>query len=862
MPLEQLNLTQNDLSEIKIEEVKNLLSKINDNSYLNDFNLDWDNTRLSDTERKILERLQEIENKKGFIETLISELEGESYFSKILRKSWWSAVENAIDIWSFTFKRGINIVNMVRNEKHILNDLEKYYWEIQNDYIRKYIEEEIAALKWGKKKDSWTTLLDTLVKQVEYNHESRSNSLLKRWHNLEQDSIIKNILWNEKKYNNLFIQWYSNKISNYLIKINDFEEYLSLDMTVIDTWDDWWNHNNNVVNSKAIWNYIEYILEKNWWDIYKTINNLKNIIWEQKITSLWSIWKNNENTIAQWILNKNPNGKLLIETVKNPNKVLNIEEWNNKLVYSIIEVWWNDFINELKTIIEENKDNNELKNKIERFLEIINSDDCPSSVKTKANIIIEMIEEWEVITEKWINNRVVELSSEWKWKVEGNIIQNLWLYASWWMSRMPSNESNFINTSSQIFSSTNQNSIDISRITWDFERDKEINLIEVINNLWNDDEEKIKNILEFIDNTDRISCWPIFWNQWIENIDLDTFYKELSNKLIDINNDKIKTKILDIVKIKWLSEEENQLIVDEVIKKIKWVDCNTELIKIISDTFKKYWIDYDFWDKKWLTDFIDIQINIEETIIKSETFWQQESDDEYLERIEEINRRRENNEVLRNANEEEFNELITNLRNWVDSKKAMNELNRKVKEREKIENIKNNTITINSNYTIENKNLLFKNNSWNSVSVTLSQNEQKLVKSNPEIIENIINFYNVLDRVWLSKLWDLKDSIFSSISNVEWIWFNIDWDYLNENEIKIFLNYILKSVWENQINNFLTLNDFIAQIEIKNNTQFSWNEAQIDMINWDTYLEDLFIKNFAPRNSAIFNSNLFENSLK
>jgi hypothetical protein len=855
MPLEQLNLSQNDISEIKIEEVQKLLSKINDNSYLSDFDLDGNKKDLSKAEQSILERLQEIENKTEFIENLLRELRNINISNTLI----WS-IEDISNRGILSL--GIDFFNKkIRSKEWILQDLNNSKNNFSNELINNYINQEITRIEtWLKEPNDWTMLL---LSYIENNNKWLTSWLwiTRNIHNTTQEDYIKNILWNQKWYNNSFIQWYSNEISNFLIKINDFEDYLSSEKTVIDTQNDWWIHNSNVVNSKAIWNYMEYLLDKNSWDIPKTINNLKNVIGEQKITSLWYIWKRNNNTIAQSILNKNPNGKLLVDSIKEPNKILEIEESDNDLVYSIIEVWWNDFIKDLKAIIEENKDSDDYRDKIKKFLEAINSDECPASVKTKANIIIQMYEWWEEITNQTINSRYNDISFEWKWKVENEIIQSLWLYASWWMSVVENNISPILNISNQVFSNTTSHTQRLSIINEDFAREEKINLINVVNNLWSNDEDKIKKILKFIDETDRNSCWPIFWGMGIESVNLYILYKRLSNKLIEINNEKIKTKLSDIVKQKWLSEQENELIVNEIFEKIKWVDCNTELIKIISDTFKKYWIEYDFDDKKWLTDFIDIQINIEEVRIKSETFWQQISNNEYLERIEEINRRRENNEVLKRSNDEEFNELITNLKNWVDSKKAMNDLNKRVNEREKIENKINWNQNINSNYIIENKNLSFTNNKWNSVNIALNQTEQKLVKSNPEIIENIINFYNVLDRIWLSKLWNIKDSIFNSISNVEWIWFNIDWDYLNENEIKIFLNSILKSVGESQINNFLTLNDFLAQIEIKNNTQITWNEAQVNMY-WDTYIEAKFIENFSPRNSAIFNSNLFENSLK
>jgi hypothetical protein len=132
-------------------------------------------------------------------------------------------------------------------------------------------------------------------------------------------------------------------------------------------------------------------------------------------------------------------------------------------------------------------------------------------------------------------------------------------------------------------------------------------------------------------------------------------------------------------------------------------------------------------------------------------------------------------------------------------------------------------------------------------------------------LENIVNFYETLDKLWLSKLWTIKEQIFKSIENVIWIGFKIDWDYLNENEVKIFLNAILKSIWEKEISPIFTLNSFLTQIESINKTQIGWwTEAIVNTIYWETYLENKFFEKFVWRNNTIvwFKQSEFENSIK
>lgn len=176
----------------------------------------------------------------------------------------------------------------------------------------------------------------------------------------------------------------------------------------------------------------------------------------------------------------------------------------------------------------------------------------------------------------------------------------------------------------------------------------------------------------------------------------------------------------------------------------------------------------------------------------------------------------------------------------------------------KTENASNQVIdTWNAQYNPENWNVQI----WKKT-LNLSTEEQKLVENNPDTLKNIVDFYSTLNKVWLAKLWPIKEQIFNVISSIKWVWFKIDKNYLSENETKIFLNAILKSTWEETINPILGINDFIAKIERKNNTQFSWAEAQVNK-SWDTKIEQKFISSFAPRwNLLWFNSPAFEEKIR
>lgn len=135
----------------------------------------------------------------------------------------------------------------------------------------------------------------------------------------------------------------------------------------------------------------------------------------------------------------------------------------------------------------------------------------------------------------------------------------------------------------------------------------------------------------------------------------------------------------------------------------------------------------------------------------------------------------------------------------------------------------------------------------NGNEIKLSQNEINLIKQNEEVAESIINLYQSLEKVWLSKLWNIRESIFRWIENTLWVQFKRnDWDYLSEREIKIFFNSILTSVWEKSIKKELSLDSFLHKIELINGRQITWNEKQVNAY-WDSKIEALFIEKFVPR---------------
>ena len=147
--------------------------------------------------------------------------------------------------------------------------------------------------------------------------------------------------------------------------------------------------------------------------------------------------------------------------------------------------------------------------------------------------------------------------------------------------------------------------------------------------------------------------------------------------------------------------------------------------------------------------------------------------------------------------------------------------------------------------------------------IKLSQQEKNMMKSNPEIAKNIVNLYDSLDKVWLSKLWNLRENIFKSVENTFGLQFDRkDWDFLDEREIKIFFNAILSSIWEKPMKPDLKLNIFLNEIEKINWREITWKERQINSY-WETRLESVFINKFMQKWDAFgFKQEAFERALK
>ena len=377
------------------------------------------------------------------------------------------------------------------------------------------------------------------------------------------------------------------------------------------------------------------------------------------------------------------------------------------------------------------------------------------------------------------------------------------------------------------------------------------------------------------------------YNFILENIEISG--KELSEENIEKSNNKINN-ILEKNPNDKKSIEKLYL-----LRKWKFNDKAYTLIyniwlENIVNTLEKQWENYIdikwiLWKKWYIYSENEIQI-----ITLNKLLWKNKISSELKNELiniiknVEIQKKSEETKIFTNDwvyktakewNDKQLNFLINKYKKEYKENYII-ELNRDINKYEK-EYWKLNIKEIN-NINLEQKNNIIKNQNysflhetwvvtisenWKTEKITLTPAERLLVNQNPETLENIVDFYKTLDRIWLSKFWTIKEELFQTIWNKKWVWFKIDSDYLNENEIKIFLNSVLKSIWEDEISPVFKLDSFLSIIERKNNTQIWWKEAIVNNNLSETKLENKFFNKFVNRNSWIiwFNFSKFEQSI-
>ncbi len=149
------------------------------------------------------------------------------------------------------------------------------------------------------------------------------------------------------------------------------------------------------------------------------------------------------------------------------------------------------------------------------------------------------------------------------------------------------------------------------------------------------------------------------------------------------------------------------------------------------------------------------------------------------------------------------------------------------------------------------------NTSYNKIKV--NHQEFLIISSSKEALKNLVKFRETLDELNLSWLWRYREQIFKWIANKYVINFNLKDNYLWENEMKIFLLAILKSVWiePKSKTNFTVLKQWIME---KNNSWIFNNQKEINRY-FESMLDKEFISRFDSNRNGSFNFQAFSDSL-
>jgi hypothetical protein len=150
------------------------------------------------------------------------------------------------------------------------------------------------------------------------------------------------------------------------------------------------------------------------------------------------------------------------------------------------------------------------------------------------------------------------------------------------------------------------------------------------------------------------------------------------------------------------------------------------------------------------------------------------------------------------------------------------------------------------------------------VDFELDEYEKKIVENDKsgKALENMKKFVEIIYDIWLENLLSRRKQIFQGISNIEWMeLFRLEDDYLNEDEMKIFLNAILKSTWSEGIDKTIPINGFLEKFKTLNNQSATWKVERTNSIYWYSKIEQEFIWKFLEDNWEIKQTE-FENSIR
>lgn len=344
------------------------------------------------------------------------------------------------------------------------------------------------------------------------------------------------------------------------------------------------------------------------------------------------------------------------------------------------------------------------------------------------------------------------------------------------------------------------------RILWSFN--------DFITYLKNPNANEINELIDYLKDNDKLARTLLRHDLLDKFANIDN-KEEIVDKLLDNLLDAIKNKNIWIA-LSILDKTLNDNNVNISNLELTWTIEKANNIVSIDEKITFFKAQQN-WDKEWM-------VVAESNLIKYESY----------------------SIFLKNITEEQVTEVITRTNAWEsfgdivkDIKKVNNKLNDKLISYE------------NSLYTLEEKDYKY---SWDWDSflikipgleeVTITGTEKNLTIWNPEATKDLINFYTTLKKVWLSNLWQYREQISNAIWSISGSNLNYS-DLLWENELKIFLNSILLSVWKKEIDKNKNIEEFTNLFKSENDFQVVWEWFKNDSIKkWSSNIEEIFFKKY------------------
>lgn len=661
-----------------------------------------------------------------------------------------------------------------------------------------------------------------------------------------QQKLIDKIIWEWKDFWNGFIKWYYPKIWFYLKSENE----------VIQKYTNSLNENPNPV---ILNNYIDYLLEKNWWKQEELVKELNTTYWSDKAIQM----------LLKSDINKTNNeSSFLWSVLSSAIDLANLTTTNSELIEDFSEYW-----NKVSDPIIKKYINEELNN-----------------LKSGSTI-----NDWSILLHSYTKNIEYWMSDTfWLQKVhnyaQDSMINNLlwndnwfnWEYIKWYNSDLsnyiikttdfenilqssPVSEWNSLALTNYFLSIWTQWKLNNDFLTTTFWKDKIIELW----NIWSIDS---KNPQE---NIARKKLKAFWLQDFIQNITLfeDIFSKPelLNSKLSNLNPKQLEsfweiidqdlynlwTKFRELLLEKMDGIENPEEKVNELILKlrtVKWFN----IIKVIAE-----WKNENQINNVWL----------KETTQFYQRICDWEDQKKLIEKYEQLAIAKEKNnvdivkvleteienieiEIINNSNfskqievlnEEELNTIADNLIEWQDIDIILSEIAKnnielsnvlqEVKEKEdKLSNNsieqKNNTISTNNDNNITyqeyslNKDTAFpsiENKKWKKISI--DSEEALMIEKNPNAMENIINFYTFFTELNLQSAWDMRTNL------ALWMWvsnINLQDDWLKESELISFWNKLLQ-VMNNidpKSNNLNTNCNTLSSLK-SNFNEYTWTKSML-----------------------------------